>query len=458
MNVSELISAQKAYFNDNETKPLKFRLRALAKLKSVLKKNEQALYDAIYEDFGKSEYETYETELSLIYHELNHALKNLPDWAKEKKVKTNMPNLPATSYIIPEPLGSVLVIGAWNYPYQLSLIPLISAVAAGNTVILKPSELSAKSSAIMAKLINENFDAEFIHVVEGGVKETTELLEHKFDKIFFTGSIPVGKIVYQAAAKHLTPVTLELGGKSPVFVLPSCDLKMAAKRIVWGKFLNAGQTCVAPDYVLVHDDIKDKLLAEMKKLVEEIYDMDSDIQENYVRIINDKHFDRLTALIETGKLFIGGKSDKAKRFIQPTILQDVSFDDEVMKDEIFGPVLPVISFASLNKVIPEVKARPKPLALYIFGRKRKYINRILSEISFGGGAVNDTVMHLSNGHLPFGGVGDSGIGNYHDEAGFKTFTHYKSILDKSTLIEPFLKYPPYTLTKLAILKGLLERA
>jgi len=457
MNAHELVKLQSEFFAADHTKSLKFRQANLLKFKKLLKDNEQKLYDAIYADFGKSEYETYETELSLVYHELNSALKYLPQWAKIQKVTTNLANLPGTSSIHPEPLGTVLVIGAWNYPYQLSLIPAISAIAAGNTVILKPSELSAKSSEIMAHLINTNFPTDFFHVQEGGVSETAELLEQKFDKIFFTGSIPVGKIVYQAAAKHLTPVVLELGGKSPVFVLPDCDLKMTAKRIVWGKFLNAGQTCVAPDYVIVHQSIKQKLLDEMSRLVREIFDIGTELKENYVRIINKKHYDRLMQLIDNEKTIIGGSGIESKLLIRPTIMENIEFEHPVMADEIFGPILPVIAYSDLNSVIVEVKKRPKPLALYVFGKKSRDIERILTRISFGGGAVNDTVMHLTNSNLPFGGVGSSGTGNYHGEAGFKAFTHYKSILEKSTLIEPPLKYPPYNSTKLTILKRLLER-
>ncbi len=457
MTAKELVKLQSEFFFGNSTKSLKFRIKNLQKLKEILKSNEAQLYEAIYSDFGKSEYETYETELSLIYHELNLAIKNVSQWSKPQKVTTNLPNQPGTSFIQPEPLGTCLVIGAWNYPYQLSLIPVIAAIAAGNTVILKPSELSAQSSAAMAKLINSNFPTDFLHVVEGGVAETTELLEQKFDKIFFTGSISVGKIVYQAAAKHLTPVVLELGGKSPVFVLPDCDLKMTAKRIVWGKFLNAGQTCVAPDYVLVHKDIKAKLLDEMIVQVREIFNINSDISENYVRIINEKHYDRLMQLIDSNKVVIGGQGFRGALVIQPTIMQDIDFEHIVMQEEIFGPIMPVIEFSNLDDAIKQVKLRPKPLALYVFGKKVKFINKILNEISFGGGAINDTVMHLTNSNLPFGGVGTSGTGNYHGEAGFRAFSHYKSILKKSTLIEPFLKYPPYSDSKLLILKQLLER-
>lgn len=457
MTAKNLVQAQRSFFLAENTKPLKYRIRTLEKLRKLLKENEQKFYRAIYEDFGKSKYETYQTELSLIYHEINTAIKNLPSWAKQKKVSTNLPNLPGSSYIMPEPYGVCLVTGAWNYPYQLSLIPLISAVAAGNTVVLKPSELAGKSSQAMAHLINDNFPTDFLHVYEGGVAEATELLEQKFDKIFFTGSIPVGKIYYKAAAKHLTPVTLELGGKSPVFVLPDCDLKTSAKRIVWGKFLNAGQTCVAPDYVLLHKNIRDEFYEEVKTLAEKLYDFKERLPENYVRIINKKNYERLMNLTAKAKVLAGGAGNPKERIIYPTILRDVDFNHPIMEDEIFGPILPIIEFNDLQKTIDIVKRRDKPLALYIFGKDSSETEKIISQISFGGGAVNDTVMHLTNGSLPFGGVGSSGIGNYHDEAGFKAFSHYKSILEKSTLIEPSLKYPPYNKLKFKILKKLLER-
>ncbi len=329
-------------------------------------------------------------------------------------------------------------------------------MAAGNTVILKPSELPTRTSEIMAKIVNENFPGNYFRVVEGGVKETTELLEQRFDKIFFTGSVPVGKIIYQAAAKHLTPVTLELGGKSPTFVLADCNMDMTVKRIVWAKFHNAGQACVAPDYVLVDKTIEKEFLEALKREIEKYHKSDDHISNNYLRIINDNNFERLSKLIDDDKLFCGGKTHKENRFIGPTILQEVSFEDEIMKDEIFGPILPVIGFTNLDEVIAVVKKRPKPLACYIYSKSKKEINKLLKEISFGGGAVNDSIMHLSNDKLPFGGVGFSGIGNYHGEPGFATFSHYKSILHKAFWFESSLKYPPYTRRKMKIIKYFLE--
>ncbi len=456
MKIQDIYTNQQAFFNSNNTKDLNFRIEQLKKFKKLLKENEELLYNAIYEDFGKSEFETYVGELSLLYHEINNFIKNIKKWGKRKKVTTGFANFPAKSYIIPEPLGTTLVIGAWNYPYQLSLVPAITSLSAGNTVILKPSELPSKTSEVMAKIINNNFPSNYFHVVEGGVKETTELLKYRFDKIFFTGSIPVGKIIYQAAAKHLTPVTLELGGKSPTFVLADSDIKMSAKRIVWAKFLNAGQTCVAPDYILVDKSIEIKFLDALKNEVEKYHKNDDSIKENYLKIIDKKNFDRLCKLVDNGKIYFGGNTNRDKRSFSPTILQNISFEDEIMKDEIFGPILPVLSFTNLDEAIKKVKDRPKPLACYIYSKNRKNIDKLLKEISFGGGAINDSLMHISNSNLPFGGVGSSGIGNYHGKAGFDTFSHYKSILDKPFWFEANFKYAPYSKLKMKIIKLLLE--
>ena len=456
MDIQKIINQQNSYFNSNSTKDVALRINTLKKLKNVLKENEQDLYTAIYTDFKKSKFETYISEIALIYNELNDAIKNLKRWSNQKKVRTNLANFPAKSYIIPEPLGTVLVISAWNYPYQIALIPVISAIAAGNTVVLKPSEIPNNTSSILAKIINNNFDANHFTVVEGSVETTKELLQQKWDKIFFTGSTNVGRIVYKAAAENLTPVTLELGGKSPTFIFKDCDIKLTAKRIVWAKFLNAGQICIAPDYLLVEKEIEKQLLAALKSEIEIAYPINNTINENYVQIINDAHFERLSNLIPKEKIYFGGEKNASERIIRPTILQNISFEDPIMKDEIFGPLLPVISFENLDKVIEKVKEREKPLALYVYSKNKKIIRKILHEISFGGGAVNESLVHLSNPNLPFGGVGASGIGNYHSKAGFDTFTHYKSILHKSFLIEPNLKYTPFTKWKRQIIKFILE--
>ena len=456
MDILKIVNQQKAFFNSNATKDVNFRIETLKKLKHVLKENEDKLYTAIYSDFKKSKFETYLTEISLIYNEINDSINNLKKWSKRKRVRTNLANFPAKSFIIPEPLGTILVISAWNYPILIALTPVISAIAAGNTVVLKPSEIPNNTSKILSQLINPNFDVNHLTVIEGGVETTTELLKQKWDKIFFTGSTNVGKIIYKAAAENLTPVTLELGGKSPTFIFKDCDIKLTAKRIVWAKFLNAGQTCIAPDYLLVEKRIEIKLLKALKKEIQEFYPQSETIAENYVQIVNDKNFSRLKQLIPTDKIYHGGETNSENRSISPTLLQNINFKDSIMQEEIFGPLLPVISFDNLDDMISKVKKKEKPLALYIYSKNKKIINKLLNEISFGGGAINESLVHLSNPNLPFGGVGASGIGSYHSRAGFDTFTHYKSILHKSFLFEPNIKYLPFTKLKRRILKILLE--
>jgi aldehyde dehydrogenase (NAD+) len=456
MDILKIVKQQNTFFNSNTTKEVNFRIETLKKLKHLLKENEDKLYTAIYSDFKKSEFETYLTEISLIYNEINDSINNLKKWSKRKRVRTNLANFPGKSYIIPEPLGTILVISAWNYPILIALTPVISAIAAGNTVVIKPSEIPNNTSKVLAELINSNFDSNHLTVIEGGVETTTELLQQKWDKIFFTGSTPVGRIVYKAAAENLTPVTLELGGKSPTFVFKDCDIRLTAKRIVWAKFLNAGQTCIAPDYLLVEKEIKEQLLVALKTEIELAFPISKEINENYVQIVNDKNFSRLNKLIPTDKIYHGGETNSENRSISPTLLHNMNFEDHIMQDEIFGPLLPIISFENLDNVIRKVKEKEKPLALYIYSKNKKLINKILHEISFGGGAINESLVHLSNPNLPFGGVGASGIGSYHSKAGFDTFTHYKSILHKSFLFEPNIKYMPFTKLKSTILKFLLE--
>ncbi len=449
----EIVEKQREFFFTGTTKDIKFRRDQLKKLKPIIKANESVLYRAIDKDFKKSVFETYGTELGIIYHEIDLAVNNLNSWAKPKQVQTNLLNFPARSYTIPEPLGVSLVIGAWNFPYQLSLVPAISSIAAGNTVVLKPSEVPSSTSSVMAGLINNNFDPAFFKVVEGGILETTALLGQRFDKIFFTGSTKVGRIVYKAAAKHLTPVSLELGGKSPAFITQSCNLKIAVKRLVWGKFLNAGQSCLAVDYILVHSSKKDELLELLKKeIVASKYSYEND---NYVQIINQSNMNRLMAALDRSKIYCGGEINLDERFISPTVMHNVSFDDEIMKDEIFGPILPVIEYNSLDEAINRVKSLPRPLACYVFTNKKQIKDKVLNSISFGGGAVNDAVMHFTNSNLPFGGVGASGIGSYHGKFGFDAFSHFKSVLDKPTWLELNLKYTPRKKWKLKVITWLL---
>ena len=453
MNYADILQQQKTFFNSHATKDLDFRKAQLQKLKKVVKSNEKLLYDAIYQDFGKSEFETFGTEISFIYKDIDYYLKNLKSFAKPKNVLTNIVNQMGSSKIVFEPLGNCLVIGAWNYPYQLTLTPVIAAIAAGNTCMIKPSELPENTMKAMAKLINENFDAQFLYVVEGGVEETTAILKLRFDKIFFTGSPRVGKIVYKAAAEHLTPVTLELGGKSPAFVTEKADLNIAARRIVWGKFINAGQTCVAPDYLYVAENIKAKFL---KVLIEEIKKRNyTDNVDHYCKIINERNFDRLEKMIDREKMVFGGETNREKRYISPTVLDHVTWDDAVMQEEIFGPILPILTYKNLETAMQTVVEGEKPLSAYLFSNDAKEQELFTEKLSFGGGCINDTLMHLSNDRLPFGGVGNSGIGHYHGKFGFIAFSHQKAILKKSNYLEPELKYPPYSDAKLNILKKLL---
>lgn len=453
MNYADILQQQKTFFNTHATKDLDFRKAQLQKLKKVVKSNEKLLYDAIYQDFGKSEFETFGTEISFVYKDIDYYLKNLKSFAKPKSVLTNIVNQMGSSKIVFEPLGNCLVIGAWNYPYQLTLTPVIAAIAAGNTCMIKPSELPENTMKAMAKLINENFDPQFLYVVEGGVEETTAILKLRFDKIFFTGSPRVGKIVYKAAAEHLTPVTLELGGKSPAFVTEKADLQIAAKRIVWGKFINAGQTCVAPDYLYVAENIKAKFL---KVLIEEIKKRNyTDNVDHYCKIINERNFDRLEKMIDREKMVFGGETNREKRYISPTVLDHVTWEDAVMQEEIFGPILPILTYKNLETAMQTVVEGEKPLSAYLFSNDAKEQELFTEKLSFGGGCINDTLMHLSNDRLPFGGVGNSGIGHYHGKFGFEAFSHQKAILKKSNYLEPELKYPPYSDAKLNILKKLL---
>ncbi|MCW3161825.1 aldehyde dehydrogenase [Chryseobacterium oryctis] len=453
MKISDIVISQRLFFNTQKTKEINFRKNQLKKLKELVLENEQALFDAIYKDFGKSKFDTFTTEISFILNDIDYYLKNLNSLSKPKKVRTNLANQLGQSYIYPEPLGNVLVIGAWNYPYQLSLSPVIAALASGNCCILKPSEIAENTMKIMSKIINDNFPAEYLFVYEGGIDETTELLKLKFDKIFFTGSTKVGKIVYKAAAEHLTPVTLELGGKSPAIITKNANLDIAAKRIVWGKFLNAGQTCVAPDYVLIEESVQKEFLESLKKYIIQFnYQPNS---EHYTRIINQKNFKRLINLIDKNKIYLGGNHDEEKLYIEPTILNNITWEDGVMQEEIFGPILPIISFNNFNSALNQVLDLEKPLAAYLFTNNSEEKDIFTQILFFGGGCINDVVMHLGNENLPFGGVGNSGIGNYHGKFGFETFSHQKAVLQKATWGEPNIKYPPYSESKLSWIKKLL---
>ena len=454
IEIKSIVDNQRKFFGSRKTLDVSYRIKILKRIKILLQKNESKLFEAIYQDFKKSEIETYMTELGSIYHEIDRACRRLNYWAKPKRVGTNILNFPAKSFLVPEPLGVCLVIGAWNYPYNVSILPLVSAIAAGNTVILKPSEIASHTSKAMATLFNDELNTEAIFVIEGGVEQTGFILEQKFDKIFFTGSTRVGKIIYAKAAEKLTPVTLELGGKSPAIFTESADLKMGIKRMVWAKFLNAGQTCIAPDYCVVHRSIKEKFLT---LLVAEIKQASYSIEnDNYVQIINSDNTKRLIELIEGATVFYGGDYDLDNRIVPPTILNNVSFEDAIMESEIFGPLLPIIEYDEINDLFLKLQSRPKPLAAYMFTSKKEVKKKFMKELSFGGGAINEVIMQFTNPKLPFGGVGESGFGNYHGKKGFSDFSHYKSIMDKPTFFELSLKYSPYSLRNFKWIKKLLR--
>ncbi|MCA6067807.1 aldehyde dehydrogenase family protein [Chryseobacterium sp. RG1] len=453
MDFNTIFQSQKQFFNSHQTKNVDFRRETLLKLKDLLKINEERLYEAIYKDFRKGRFDTFLTELNLVYNEIDFFLKNLDKLSKPKNVKTALSLQPGNSHIYYDPLGVTLIIGAWNYPYQLTLSPMVSAIAAGNTCTIKPSELPENIMHLLAELINNNFPSNYLYVAEGGIPETTELLKFRFDKIFFTGSPKVGQIVYEAAAKNLVPVTLELGGKSPAIVTETADLEVAAKRLVWGKFLNGGQTCIAPDYLLVQESVKGKLLQIIKEKLNEI--SYSDGAEHYTSIINKRNFDRLIGLIDESKVIYGGKSNPETLYLEPTIMDHVTWEDNVMKEEIFGPVFPVIAYKDYDEILQQIIDGEKPLAAYLFTKNEEEKEKLLSLVSFGGGCINDTLMHITSDYLPFGGIGNSGIGNYHGEFGFLTFSHQKSVIEKTNWGEPNWKYPPYTDKKMHWLKKVM---
>ncbi|AHF08129.1 aldehyde dehydrogenase [Desulfitobacterium metallireducens] len=447
MNQSEkILKKQRDFFATGVTQEASFRLEQLNKLKQVIQRFEPAILEALHHDLNKSELDTYSTELGMVLSEINYLTKNLVSWMKAKRVKTPLTHIGSRSFIYPEPYGVALIISPWNYPFQLTLAPLLGAMAAGNCAILKPSELSPHVSRVIAEMMSSQFPSEYIAVIEGGAEASTELLNLKFDKIFFTGSVVVGKIVAQAAAQYLTPVTLELGGKSPCIVHKDAKLDLAAKRIVWGKFLNAGQTCIAPDYLFVHKDVKEELVEHMQGYIRNFYGQDSQtmLQNNDLTVIvNDRHFQRLITYLERAHVLAGGGYDEKRRFIEPTILDQVDWNHPVMQEEIFGPILPVLEYEDLEEVIAQVNEHEKPLALYFFSENKGLQDRILQGISFGGGCFNDTVMHIVTPYLPFGGVGNSGNGAYHGKSSFEAFSHQKSILSQSTQFDLPVRYPSF---------------
>lgn len=449
-----LLNSQRAYYETGRTRDISFRIRQLISLRESIIKNEAEIMQALKKDLNKSDFEAYATEIGMVLEEINYLLKNIKKLARTERVRTPITQFPSAGRVYKEPYGIVLIMAPWNYPVQLALAPLAGAISAGNCVILKPSEYAPYSSAVLRKVIQEAFPEKYIAVVEGGMEVNQKLLLNKFDYIFFTGSVPVGKIIMAEAAKHLTPVTLELGGKSPCIVDESADISLAAKRIVWGKYLNAGQTCVAPDYVLVQKDVKEALIRELNRYIRKFYGEDSLNNEEYPKIISERHFSRLLSLMENEKLRIGGKYNGRLLKIEPTVLEPDTTDSPIMQEEIFGPLLPVISFESLEEAASFVNARPKPLALYLFTTSRKNESYIMKHTSFGGGCINDTIVHLATTHMGFGGVGESGMGSYHGKLSFSTFSHSKSVLRKSNLLDIPLRYPPYK-KKINLLRKIL---
>lgn len=441
--MEQIVSTQHHFFRQGKSRAVAYRKRQLKKLKNLLQDHEEAFFEALNADFRKPAFETYATELFILYQEIDLLLENLTEWAKPQKVRGSIFNFPSKNYIYPQPYGVSLVIGAWNYPLHLSVNPVLGSMAAGNCTIIKPSELAGHSSALMAEIINKAFDPGYLHVVEGGAETSKELLKQPLDYIFFTGSQRVGKIIMKAAAEQLTPVTLELGGKSPAIVDQTADLATAARRIAWGKFMNAGQTCVSPDYVYAHESVKEDLLELFRKNIETFYGDAPRRSPDFARIINQTHFERIKNLIDPGKVVAGGQTSAEERYIAPTIMDGVTWDDEVMQEEIFGPILPVLSFKNVDNVIASILARNKPLALYLFSKDKETQQKITEQLPFGGGCINDTVAHLANPELDFGGLGNSGIGSYHGKTSFDLFSHHKSIMKKGHWPDIPLRYPPY---------------
>ena len=431
MEYKSMLHTQRAYFQTGDTKDVEFRIRQLKKLYQWITVHEQEIMDALYMDLNKSNFEAYATEIGIVKEEIRYTLKHLRKWAAPKRVPTPITQFPSKSFIYPEPYGIVLIMSPWNYPFQLTIAPLVGAICAGNCAVVKPSAYSPHTTKVMADMLRELFQEKYIAVVEGGRQENQALLNEKFDYIFFTGSVNVGKYVMEKASAHLTPVSLELGGKSPCIVDETADLKLAAKRIVWGKFLNSGQTCVAPDYILVQNSVKDKLVRYMEKYIRKMFGKDPIQNPDYPKMINEKHFNRVLGLTERAHVVCGGGSDVDMLKIEPTVLDQVTWESPVMQEEIFGPLLPVLTFYDIEEAIQMVNARPRPLALYYFTKDKQREAMMLKQVSYGGGCINDTIVHLATSHMPFGGVGNSGMGGYHGKDSFDTFTHKKSIMKKS---------------------------
>lgn len=443
--ISKIIQAQKDFFLTQQTKDLVFRKEALQRLQKEIIRRENAICDAIYADFKKPHFETLATETQFVLAELKLVLKKMNSWARPKSVSSSWLNFPSTDKIYKEPYGSILIIAPWNYPFQLALLPVIGAIAAGNTVVIKPSEVTPNTSKIIQSIITSVFEKEHVVVIEGGVDVSQELLKEKWDYIFFTGSTRVGQIVYESAAKHLTPVTLELGGKNPCIVDDSISMDLAAKRICWGKFLNAGQTCIAPDYILVHKSKKEAFIKSLIKMIKDAYGENSKNSSDYARTVSADHFNNLKDMLIGESVLFGGETDLTDNFICPTLVDEPQLDSKLMLGEIFGPILPILSYESEDDIHKVVNNYGKPLATYVFSNNKEFQAKIIQKYSFGGGAINDTVIQVANKKLPFGGVGGSGIGAYHGKTTFDLFSHHKSIVHKATWLDVPFRYPPYSL-------------
>tara|TARA_B100000809_G_C15099642_1_gene516386 strand:+ start:166 stop:1545 length:1380 start_codon:yes stop_codon:yes gene_type:complete len=453
--LKSIINNQIDYFNSRKTLNVNFRIQLLKSLKKEIELNEKEIENALNKDLGKSNGESYLTEIWFVYSEIKIALKNIKKWVKRKPIRSSLLNFPSSDFIVPEPYGNTLHISPWNYPFQLSIAPLVGAIAAGNTVLLKPSEYSINTSIILEKILAKVFDDGFVKVVQGGPEVASKLLEFKWNYIFFTGSITVGKIVAQQAAKHLTPVTLELGGKNPCVIDETASIKVTAKRIVWGKFTNCGQTCIAPDFLIVNRKIKEKLIKEIINQLSVAYSNKPIESIEYGRIISEKHMNYLSSLLEDQKILYGGHFDIEKKYFEPTIIEINNFDSKLMKEEIFGPILPIVEYDNFNEVDEIIKRYTHPLAMYIFTKNIAFGKKFLESYPFGGGAINDTVVHIANDRLPFGGVGSSGMGKYHGKSTFETFSHYKPYISRPLWIDPPLRYPPFK-NKINFMKKILK--
>ena len=454
VELKEIINKQRDFFNTNATKSVKYRIKMLQRLKEAIRNNEVAILSALYNDLLKSKAEAYMSELAIVYAEINEALKNVRKWSRPEKVKGTIYTFPSKNYVYSEPYGVVLIMAPWNYPFNLAISPLIAAIAAGNTAIIKCSKESIYTSKVIKYIMNKAFNSNYIFCVDEDI-DYDELLNQRYDYIFFTGSQRVGKIIMNIASNKLIPISLELGGKSPCIIDETADIKLAARRVLWGKLLNAGQTCVAVDYVLIHSSVKDKFIKYLKKEIKKRYPNALN-NDTYPRIINEYHYKRLMNLIKSEDSIIGGRGDDVVRRLEPTILPDVDFDHEIMKEEIFGPLLPIIEYDDIKKAIRTIKEREKPLACYVFTENEARAKHIIKSISYGGGCINDVILQVSNHYMPFGGVGSSGIGSYHGKFGFDTFSHKKSIVWSNTIFDLPLRYAPFNPLKFRMLKKILE--